>query len=332
MRLNSCVCTVFLCAVYASAASAQEEAQTQRKALTDAVGDFDYVHVFDPLQVEHGGRIVIDRFHNTIYRQYEGPEIGTDVMLDILERDGFRITYLDDEPTPERLDSGDVLIMHGLPSDEIELPGGDVSYRSGLSDESVDAIVRHVDSGGGLFLALSHFPGGTGAKALLDAFAVQFRDGYLWHESAPSFNDPVDGTCSHFFGMSPQDGTVRSNHPALAGGLPVERVDFLCGAAVFREPADVILGFPPGSRNYLENAAVFEVSDHYAGVIGFPFGQGRVVIATDQGMFRNFILTFDETEDVYVTLTSPHNDNADLMINLMRWLSKNAPADLEATR
>jgi hypothetical protein len=195
-----------------------------------------------------------------------------------------------------------------------------------LSSQEVENIVRWIDGGGSLFLTLSHFPNGSGARPLLDALGVKFADGYVWHENTPSFNDPAKGRCSHFFGMSPEQGLVNNSHPALKDGLPVNRVDYLCGAAIFREPGDAILRFPKGSQNHARGSlgpdgpGMYEASDNYSGVIGFPFGNGKVVVSADQGMFRNFIFTFDKTEKVHVTITNPDNDNANLFVNLMRWL------------
>jgi len=292
--------------------------------VTDAVVDSDYIHDFEPLDTDHNTHVVIDRGHNTIYAQGESSGAGT--MLDIMERDGFAISYAEG-PLDQSLDSADVLIIHGLPNDEIELPSGESLWRSPLSPEEVEAVVRWVDDGGSLFLTLSHFPNGSGARPLLDAMAVQFIDGYIWHEDTPSFDDPKNGRCSHFFGMSPEQGMVNSEHPLFANGLPINRVDYLCGAAVWRTPEDAILPFPPGTQSHLngrirsDEPSFIKTSDQYAGMIGFQFGGGRVVISADQGMFRDFIFTFNETERVHVTITSPDNDNADLFINLMRWLA-----------
>lgn len=70
-----------------------------------------------------------------------------------------------------------------------------------------------------------------------------------------------NGHCSHYFGMSEENHTLNAKHPVVAGDLPVEKVDYLCGAAIFRRPEDVI------------------------------------------------------------TITGPDKDNANLFINMMRWLS-----------
>jgi hypothetical protein len=39
------------------------------------------------------------------------------------------------------------------------------------------------------------------------------------------------------------------------------------------------------------------------------------------GVVADFVFTFNNGERVYVTITSPDNDNANLFVNMMRWLS-----------
>ncbi|QTD57303.1 DUF4350 domain-containing protein [Parasphingorhabdus cellanae] len=296
----------------------------KKMEVTDAIEDSEFVHNFNPLQNQHKTRVLIDRYHNTIYSKSREAS-GARAMLDILQKDGFKISYAD-QPLDSVLDETEILIVHGLPNNKVKLPSGENLWQSPLSAKEVEAIVRWIDGGGSLFLTLSHFPNGSGARPLLDALGVKFADGYIWHESAPSFNDPDAGRCSHFFGMSPVQGLVNSNHPALIEGLPVNRVDYLCGAAIFRKQEDVILRFPKGSQNHAQGTvspdshSFFEESDNYAGLIGFNYGKGRVVASGDQGMFRNFIFTFDTKEKVYVTISNPENDNANLFVNLMRWL------------
>lgn len=290
----------------------------ERRYVTDAIADTDYVPEFSRLTTNHQSKILIDRYHNTIYALPEA-EQGTKAMLDIMQADGFHIQYLDTYPAAKPL-VGDILIIHGLPNTNIDINQAVHYGRSPLTHDVLDKIVSWVANGGGLFLTLSHHPGGSGAKPLLEAFDVKFRDGYLYSPTFPSFISNTD-RCSHFFGMTAKQGLLNKQHGVFSMGAPVESVDFHCGAAVFRRPEDVIIQFPGDAGNYDQQDRLLERSHLYAGLIGFTFGQGKVVIATDQGMFRNFVFTFNTQEKVYVTITSPENDNAGLFVNLLRWLS-----------
>ncbi len=285
-----------------------------------------YVPEFEPLaKGSHSTQVLVDRFHNTIY-SVPDTENGTQLMQDMMRKDGFVLTSAT-TPLHENLHGIDIVIIHGLPNKKIELPNGGTYWKSPVSEEDLDALVKFIDNGGGLFLTLSHWPGGSGALPILEALNVKFRDGYVWSKEYPSYTDPEHGICSHYFGMSEQDNTLNPSHPVVQGPLVVNKVDYLCGAAVFRNPEDVILPFPSNSINYSPNDMASETSDQYAGMIGFTFGKGKVVIATDQGLFRNFIFTFSDGKSqskVPVTL-SPTNDNANLFVNMMRWLSAHIP-------
>ncbi|MCC3861193.1 DUF4350 domain-containing protein [Pseudemcibacter aquimaris] len=316
--------TILLFGILTCALSISTAQETDHKVIkrefVDAVKT-DYVPDFPALTNNHGTRVLIDRFHETIY-SIPDEENGTMHMQDMMRKDGFTLkdanTSLD-----QHLNDADVLIIHGLPNNKIELPNGGEYWKSPLSSEELDAIIRFIDNGGGLYLSLSHWPGGGGALPILEALNVKLRDGYVWSKEYPSYTDPASGICSHYFGMSEKDNTLNKKHPVAGGPLPVNKVDFLCGTAIFREKEDAILPFPAGSINYTTGEIAAEISDDYAGMIGFTFGKGKVVVATDQGMFRNFIFTFsdgEKTEDIAVTL-SPNNDNANLFINMMRWLS-----------
>ncbi|WP_394693891.1 hypothetical protein [Hyphobacterium sp.] len=293
-----------------------------RRIMVEATVDVDYQPEFPALDNGHNTTVLIDRYHDTIYR-IDGIASGTSTLLEILAADGFQTAYLDQAISAERLAESDVLFIHGLPNEEVQLPNGGTFWRSPLAAGEIDSVVRWVDGGGGLFLSLSHFPNGSGALPLLEAFSVRFRDGYIYSDSYPSFTDPVNGHCSHYFGLSSQDHTLNTDHPLLQDGLPVSRVDLHCGAGVFREAEDVVLGFPAGSINYDATGQISETSDFYAGMIAFNYGAGRVVIATDQGLFRDFIFEFDSGDQVFVTITGPENDNANLFVNTVRWLSPN---------
>jgi hypothetical protein len=289
-----------------------------KKVVTDAAADLDFKHNFSALAQSHNTTVLIDKYHQTIYK-LEGDSHGTHAMIDIMERDGFNIDFTDQELS-KISSSTDVLIIHGLPNDKLSLKNGGEFWKSPISTEELDAVVHWIDDGGGLFLTLSHFPGGSGARTILEALDVKFRDGYAYSNKHPSFTS-TNGRCSNFFGMSESENLLKKSHPIFVMGETVEKIDFHCGAAVFRKKDDVVIAYPAATSNYNKEHSFHETSDYYAAMIGFNYGKGKVVVTTDQGMFRNFIFTFDQKEKVYVTITSPDNDNANLFVNMMRWLS-----------
>lgn len=289
-----------------------------KKMVTDAVADLDFRHNFSALKMSHNTSVLIDKYHQTIYK-LKGDSHGTHAMLDIMERDGFNVNFTAQELSKIN-STTDILVIHGLPNDKHALKNGGVFWKSPVSTQELDAIIQWIDDGGSLFLTLSHFPGGSGARTILEALDVKFRDGYAYSDKHPSFTS-TEGKCSNFFGMSESENLLKKSHPIFVMGEAVDKIDFHCGAAVFRKKDDVVIAYPTATSNYNKDHSFRETSDYYAAMIGFYYGKGKVVVTTDQGMFRNFIFTFDQTEKVYVTMTSPDNDNANLFVNMMRWLS-----------
>ncbi|XOV94717.1 MAG: hypothetical protein ACFHWX_08435 [Bacteroidota bacterium] len=291
----------------------------------EAEFDTTYHYVFKSLKGTHDKSILIDKSHNTIYSLPYGRETARE-MLRIMQADGFSLKFTDQKLDTTHLsnESPDMLVLHGMPNDRITLTGKgskEVTYKSPLYDEEVIAISKYVYNGGSLFLFLSHFPNGSGALPLLEAFSIKFRDGYAYHPDYPGHNG---GTCSHFI-MTLKNGMINPDHPVFSNnGILPDTVKFLCGAAIFRNPEDNILPFPKNTINHTPTSDgsedIEEASNSYAGMIGFDFGDGRVIVCTDQGIFRSLDLLIDG-ERIPVTIHDPEADNADLLLNSIRWLT-----------
>lgn len=285
---------------------------------------------FESLKNKHQKKILIDQGHNTIYSVPSGKTTARE-MFRIMETDGFHIRFTD-----QRLDSAqlsatvpDLLILHGMPNNKTILKSKgteEVLYTSPLENIEVESIAKYVNNGGSLLLFLSHFPGGSGALPLLEAFSVKFRDGYAYHNQYHTTKKK--GICGHFT-MNVANGMLNLNHPVFTSSMDKKTIPasvrFYCGAAVFRNPEDEILPFPNNTVNYTKATTskfrMEEVSDDYAGMIGFQYGNGRVIICTDQGIFRSLDLFIDD-EKIAVTIHDPETDNAGLLVNVLRWLTK----------
>jgi hypothetical protein len=299
----------------------------KEEATVEAEFDTLFHFQFEPSTQDHSLRVLVDEGHNTIYSLSYGRETARE-MLRIMEVDGFKVEF-----TKDRLDSNtlaasdpDLMIIHGMPNDKIKLTGGkkdEILYKSPLQNDEVEAIAKYVYHGGSLLVFLSHHPGGSGALPLLEAFNVKFRDGYASHARSPGHNC---GICSQFV-MTKDNGMINQEHDIFQNSSPSlmpDTVKFLCGAAVFRNSEDVILPFPNNTTNYTRSSTglnIEESSDDYAGMIGFEYGDGRIIIATDQGMFRSLDLLLDD-QKIPVTIHDPECDNAELFLNSVRWLTK----------
>ncbi|MGB5172431.1 MAG: hypothetical protein WBN11_13585 [Eudoraea sp.] len=302
---------------------------TLAQGSVEAEIDTSYFYQFKSLKEKNNKKILIDKGHNTIYSNESGV-ITAREMFRIIEEDGYELNFTDKKLTAEVLnpEKTDLLILHGMPNNGIKLKNDlatETLYLSPMANEEVESIGKYVFNGGGLLLFLSHFPGGSGALPLLEAFNVKFRDGYA---NQHQFHTSKGGKCGHFL-MNSKNRMVNFNHAIFQSTIDTSSIPtnirFYCGAAVFRNPEDVILGFPNNTINYTptnENFDTEEMSSSYSGMIGFKFGLGRVIICTDQGIFRSLDL-FIDGEKIPVTIHDPNSENAGLLLNTLRWLTKN---------
>lgn len=295
----------------------------QDEPTVEAEIDSTFFYVFDSLRDVNSNKVIVDRYHNTIYKP-DYKELTAWEMFRIMREDGFDVEFTEKalDSTNRELKDSNILIIHGLPNHRIKVAEDEILYQSPLSDEEVLNIGKYVANGGSLLLFVSHFPGGSGALPLLEAFGVKFRDGYAYHPRYPNESDCTD-YCSHL-DMNTGNGLLKKGHPIFSRKeIKPKNIKFFCGAAVFRNPEDVILAYPNNTTNYtptnIKDYQIEEFSDEYAGMIGFSFGKGKVIVCTDQGIFRSLDLLIDGK--VYpVTIHHPDGDNAALFLNSIRWL------------
>jgi hypothetical protein len=296
--------------------------------LGQIVNDSTFRYEYDFQTPDRDIPVLIDAYHNTIYHHSRERAPATEAMVDILRKEMGSIQFIEDELSnnlfadyPEGL-----LIIKGLPNKRIAIDDELFYWKSPLSQSEVDAVVNWVAEGGKLMLFLSHFPNGSGGKPLLEAFSVKFRDGYIYHGN---YRGESENSMCSWFSMSKENGMINGGHPAVKGtDLNVDTVRLLCGAAIFRNPEDVILAYPDKSANMMlrtdgSEFSSAEQSGQYAAMIGFGFGKGKVMVSGDQGLFRNNVLIDKETgQKTYITINDPKVDNPALLVNILRWLKE----------
>ncbi|WP_298898494.1 hypothetical protein [uncultured Psychroserpens sp.] len=319
IRLLKYICLIFFTSLNVVAQKPTVEAELEE----------DYRYQFKPVENNHNMTVMIDSIHNTIYSKPYGKETARE-MLRIIKADGFNINFSGEKLLEKHLnnESTNLLIIHGMPNDEEVLDNGtkkEILYTSPLNTKEVSNIGKFVFNGGSLLLFLSHFPEGSGALPLVEAFQVKLRDGYAFQEQ---YHTSEDGICGHFM-MDENNKMLNLDHPIFKNSLEKRtipnNVRFYCGAAIFRNPEDVILPFPENTINYTPEIGkkeyIEENSNNYAGMIGFEYGNGRVVICTDQGIFRSMNLLIKDKK-IAVTIHDPEANNAGLFLNTLRWLTK----------
>lgn len=285
--------------------------------------DREFSYQFETLKEGHNTRVLIDAYHPTIYRgsDHSKHDLG---IIDILKQDNFNVAFLNEPLTTATLDnSTDILIIAGMQGRSFtpNIPGNGLS----LTNNEINALLQWLYSGGSLLLIVGHFPNGQGAIPLMDRLGVHYRNGYAHYPGL--YGEKAGGICSHFT-MTHTNGLL-TKHPIISRSprnLKINTIHFLCGTAIFRNPSDAVLALPRGTFIYYADTATGslrprERGNSYAGMLAFNFGKGRVAVASDRGIFRHLIKTFNGSK-YQVTMNNPENQNAALFVNTIRWLSR----------
>ncbi len=283
--------------------------------------DSSFYYEFNSLKGTHEKVVTLDFVHNTIFSEPIG-EATVREMLRITKEDGFRLNRLRSGISRNRLDSleTNILIIHGPVQTRNNLEKDSIRanvWISPFSNTEITELSSWIFQGGSLYLFVSHHPNGGGANNLLDALGINYRHGAVGNE---------DKTCGHYY-MNVNNRLVNSSHPIFKSNYNInwDGFKFLCGSGVFREDSDVILKFPESSINFSYSPSgqkSKEVSSAYAGMIGFEYGLGRVIICTDQGIFRSLNIFPEGQEMAKVTIHDKEADNAALYLMTLRWLAK----------
>jgi hypothetical protein len=266
------------------------------------------------------------------FPQGEGPTVWVDAahlnghtpdgtywpFAELLRRDGYRVRTWEAAFTPGVLDSVEVLVIaNAHPRDG----GWRRPIASAFAPGEAEVLTDWVANGGALLLITDHMPSPGAAMELGRAFGVEFHDGIV-QDTTVRGPDLFRRT----------DGTLRP-HLITNGSSLAERVDSvathsgqafrpLTGAEDVIEPILVlpetaILLEPEVWREIDEDTPRRPVGGWLQAAVR-QYGEGRVALFGEAGMFR--ILT------PYTNLHG-YAENAQLIRNLMRWLTQQQRSD-----
>jgi hypothetical protein len=180
-----------------------------------------------------------------------------------------------------------------------------------FSAGEVEAVRAWVERGGSLLLIADHAPFGAAAEALGAAFGVTMHKGFV--ELTDELSDPL---------LFARENGRLGEHPILAGHGPdtaVNRVMTFTGQSL-DGPADaaVLLKLPGNAVEYVPDGS--ELVPQPAGAaqgLALEYGQGRAVVLGEAGM-----LTAQVAKGEPFGMNLPGNDNRQLALNIMHWLSR----------
>lgn len=246
------------------------------------------------------------------------PDLTFWSFAELLRRDGYAVRAWQAPFARAALDSVGILVVVNAQPEPDADARRPLPLPSAFTSDEIDAVRSWVSDGGSLLLVADHEPFAGAAAQLAAIFGAEFHDGAAVDTTRRGGGGDV---------FRREDGTLRP-HPVTDGRSAAERVN---SVATFRGQAF------RGSEALvpilvLPDAMVLSVPDsvppnrdqprHVRPVGGWlqagvrPFGEGRVAIFGEAWMFR----FFNDPSG-----RGPQTQNAQLILNLMRWLSSVAP-------
>lgn len=261
-----------------------------------------------------GPRIFFDAGHNN----FGAARGGYAAMQKLLERDGYQVTITThDFSKRSSLASADILVivnaLHPQNVNNWARPIG-----SAFTPQEINNIQQWVKGGGSLLLVGDHMPFGGAAKALGQAFGVEWLDGFA--RIQPYFWPP-----SHFEGPE----MVKAESPVIKGLRPEEQVSRIATftGSAFKAPAEamVALAFAPEnvswqpdtSWRFSETTATLSLEGYAQGAT-LDYGKGRAAFWGEAGMLAAQVFN----QDWKAGFNSAYGpENGRMVRNLFHWLS-----------
>jgi hypothetical protein len=247
-------------------------------------------------------------------------------FVKLMSNDGYYIRPTNGQFSTQSLKSCHVLIIANARGTN------EANNQSAFTDEEISIVRQWVMQGGSLLLITDHFPFGSAAQDLSQAFAVSMSTGMTVDEQ--NYDRPSADNSQLVFSLA--NGSL-GDHPILQGRNEEERIK-------------VVVTFTGQSLNIpSKNTALLKLSDtamdlapqvrieksgsdtrvmvtygnpHPAAgraqAVAEQFGKGRVVITGEAGMFTAQI---DAKTKKLFGMNVGGNDDRQLALNVMHWLS-----------
>lgn len=266
------------------------------------------------------------------YKKAEGPVVLVDLhhnnlavrdgnynpFFALLEKDGYRIKFLEQEFSDSVLKQIKVLVIINALSKE-NINNWTLPVYPAFWVQEVEAVYEWVMSGGSLLLVADHMPFPAATSSLAEKFGAFFTNGFAIDTI---YWDPL------VFKRS--DHSLKK-HPVTLGRNSAERID---SAATFWGQAfqtdekklhglfsfaDHVISYNPDTAwRFREHTPVVPVKNWLQAAAG-EFGKGRVIILGEAGMLTAQ-LTGPNRVKVGIN-SSEGKQNLQFILNALRWLS-----------
>jgi hypothetical protein len=268
------------------------------------------IHVEHPAYSKNYPRVMFDEAHNNFHtaRGRYKP------FADLITNDGYNIVSNLKEFSKASLSTFKVLVIaNALGAEEMDEEGAD---RPAFSEAEADIVRDWVKDGGSLLLIADHAPFGGAAEGLAKRFGVEMSRGFVFDNEHSREGAPSILTYS-------RENKLLLDHPITRGRDDSERVSRVVtftGQALKPGSADSVflkLGENAKDSSDRSGTTTTPVGGQAQG-IAFKFGKGRVVMLGEAAMLSAQISGPDRRP---MGMNVPGNDNRQLALNIMHWLS-----------
>ena len=262
----------------------------------------------------NGPIVWIDAWHWNIGT----PDLTFWNFAELLRRDGYPVRVWQAPFTRAALDSVEILvIVNAQPEPEAGVRRA-LPLPSAFTSDEVDAVRSWVSDGGSLLLVADHEPFAGAAARLAAEFGAELHDGAAVDTTRRGGGGDV---------FRRDDGTLRP-HPVTDGRSRAERVESVATfrgqafrgseaiAPILVLPDAMVLSVPDSVPPNPDQRPQMRPVGGWLQAGARSFGEGRVAIFGEAWMFR---FLNDPSG------RGPQTQNAELVLNLMRWLSGEVP-------
>jgi hypothetical protein len=266
--------------------------------------------VVNPGYRKNPPRVLFDEAHNNFHTttgRYKP-------FADLLYHDGYQVVVNRKTLTGKDLDTFKVLVIaNAMGAEEIDDEGAD---RPAFTEEECDAVLQWVKGGGNLLLIADHAPFGAANQNLATRFGVDMSKGFTYDPK----NSQADAPSLLIFS---KENNLLVNHPITMGRGGEEQVNrvvtFTGQSLKGPEGSFAFLQLADTARDKPDRTSTTEIpAAGRAQGIALKAGKGRVVIMGEAAMLSAQIAG---PTKVPMGMNVPGNDNKQLALNIMHWLS-----------
>lgn len=257
-------------------------------------------------------RVLFDEGHHNVHFLTTGYK----PFALVLELDGYQVEPIRERFTHAALAKAKVLVVVNPRSAGHEVPIPERGHPA-FSPEECAAVEAWVTAGGSLLLVADHYPIGSATQTLADVFGVHLSNGWTIDPAFALPEMPNSATITFR-----RDQGRLGNHPILLGRNAKERIDVVetFSGQSLRGPSHgtplLLLSDRAEDELPPDHAQKVSAAGRSQG-LAFQHGKGRVVVLGEAQALTSII-----SEGTLTGFERPGNDNRQLVLNVMHWLSR----------